>query len=1080
MATNAMPAAAGDLSARLVDGILDALAGEFTQRHRLLRLHTPLGPDVLLAERARLVEAIGPDAPEGCGAEAGVAGSRFVIECLATDTALELKRLMGQPVLLELLTQHSRSELRPFHGHVTAAELLGSDGGLARYRLTVEPWLALLDHRQDSFVFQGQTVVQIIESVFSDYAGQARLAPDWRWDLADASVYPQRSLCLQYQESDLAFVQRLLREEGLFCWWEHTGDAASPTRGRHTLVIADHNGAFGANRQDRVRYTQSGTVLPEDSLTRWREGHRVHTAALELASRDHRTLSLRPVTQGAAEGAPGVLPALRLADVPGAYAYEDRSQGERLALRQMQALDAARHQAQGVATLRQAAPGSHWCLTDHPRHDGRDDARDRFVTLAVRHQARNNLRADLKARLDALLPRVARDAAHAAARDLAASQGHAAVAALAQQRLREQAEEAPYQCRIDAQPLAVPVRPAARDADGLPDPRLNRRPTIHGVQTAIVVGAPGADLHTDRDHRIKIQFHWQRGDAGSHRLAHPRQSNAPGDDGAGTWVRVAERVAGANWGSHFVPRVGQEVLVAFVAGDIDRPVVIGSLYNGQGAPDAQGNQRASGAAGASGNANAWFPGTRAQGALQAHAHAQVHAGFKTQELGHSQSGSGGHNRLVFDDSPGANRIELASTSAATRLQLGHLLDQADNQRLQARGHGLDLSSSAWGAVRAGAGLLLSAHAQPPSAAGGQQLTSREPQSRLQQGQEIVHALAQAAQAHNAQLPHEPAIAGATPADRARQLPVEQGLWATQASLKATARSGGDGDIGNASADIGGGHGVVAAWSRPDLLIAAPDGIASVTPAHHIVSAGATCSAVAGQDIQRLAQGHHASAAKCGISLFADGQASDPNKPNAETGIRLHAASGSVSSQSQSGGTTLIADKNIDMASTAASVSIAAPGGVRLTAGGAAIEIQGGSITLTAPGTVSFKAGMKVLAGPGRASSSLSLPPVAVLQPPPDLPFASVALDFKPVPVEWLPASMELQAQAIDSKGGVLGRLSSPADLKHSSSVRTAGPEPIKLAVRLVASAWVIEQDTEDPWVHERVADTAGAEERDDD
>ena len=87
------------------------------------------------------------------------------------------------------------------------------------------------------------------------------------------------------------------------------------------------------------------------------------------------------------------------------------------------------------------------------------------------------------------------------------------------------------------------------------------------------------------------------------------------------------------------------------------------------------------------------------------------AGHKSQELATSQSGGGGYNQLVFDDSPGAGRIELGSTSAQTRLQLGHLLNQNDNQRLQPRGHGADLRIVAWGALRAGSGLLISAHAR---------------------------------------------------------------------------------------------------------------------------------------------------------------------------------------------------------------------------------------------------------------------------------------------------------------------------------------------------------------------------------
>jgi type VI secretion system secreted protein VgrG len=130
----------------------------------------------------------------------------------------------------------------PFHGHVTEAALEGSDGGLARYRLVIEPWLSVLGHRIDAFVFQRKTVVQIVEAVFADYANQGKLAPAWRWDLADAAVYPERSLTIQYDESDLDFVQRLLREEGLFCWFEHAGNSSDPTLGVHTLVIADLKG----------------------------------------------------------------------------------------------------------------------------------------------------------------------------------------------------------------------------------------------------------------------------------------------------------------------------------------------------------------------------------------------------------------------------------------------------------------------------------------------------------------------------------------------------------------------------------------------------------------------------------------------------------------------------------------------------------------------------------------------------------------------------------------------------------------------------------------------------------------------
>jgi type VI secretion system secreted protein VgrG len=930
----------------LYQQLLAALSGAPTQNERLVRLRTPLGAEVLLAERVNLQEHIGPGPQTQAGFEAEVFA-------LASDAHIELKTLLGQPALIEL--ELADGSTRPWHGHITQAALVGSDGGLARYRITIEPWLAFLAHRQDSWVFQDQTVIEVIDEIFADYQAQGKLAPAWRFELADAAVYPKRSLCIQYQESDLDFVQRLLLEEGLFCWWEHAaGDG--DTLGTHTLVIADHNGAVKPCTQARVRYTQASASLKEDSLTRWRRVTAVHTARLEQASQDYRTngsaggaVALRAQSQSA-QGAPDALGQLTLTDVPGLYAYEDSAQGQRLAERQMQALDARRHQARAAGTLRQAAPATRITLAEHPLHP-HGTADDEFIILGAQHRARSNLRADHKAQVLSLLGAIAQD-----------QQAHDATAS------PNASEEPVYSSTLVLQPAALPVRMARLDATGVPDVRLHPRPTVHGVQTALVVGT-GAPVHTDRDHRIKIQFHWQRGQNASHRINHPAGSNAPASDASGTWVRVAEAWAGANWGANFTPRVGQEVLVGFIGGDIDRPVVIGSVYNGQGQDNAQSNQAASGAAGATGNAPAWFPGDKASGQHQGHQHSAVLAGHKSQELSASASGTGGYNQLVFDDSAGSARIELSSTSASTRLQLGHLLNQSDNQRLQPRGHGADLSTQAWGAVRAGSGLLISAHARPGgSLASSQQIDAREPQAQLDQGRELIHRLAESAQQHKAKLSNEPDVIGAKKEQTTKQLPIEQGLWAIDEALSGKDTRGAN----EGENTIGGGTGTAAAWTRPDLVIAAPGGIASHTPTNAIYSAGNTASMCAGQDIQHTVQSNIATVAKDGLVLYTYGKASNASKPNTETGIALHAASGNVNLQSQQGATKITADKSITVASTQDMVRITAPNHVLLTAAGAALELKGGNITLKGPGKVEFKASMKELKGPASATQSLEL------------------------------------------------------------------------------------------------------------
>jgi uncharacterized protein involved in type VI secretion and phage assembly len=131
----------------------------------------------------------------------------------------------------------------------------------------------------------------------------------------------------------------------------------------------------------------------------------VQTASVELASLDYRAVSLRPQSQSAdsrfsssADGASQALPDLSLHDIPGVYAFEDNAQGARLALRQMQALDAQREQVQAQGNLRTAAPGTTFSLLDHAEHDGTDGDRDRFVILSAQHRARSNLSADHQAR----------------------------------------------------------------------------------------------------------------------------------------------------------------------------------------------------------------------------------------------------------------------------------------------------------------------------------------------------------------------------------------------------------------------------------------------------------------------------------------------------------------------------------------------------------------------------------------------------------------------------------------------------------------------------------------------------------
>jgi type VI secretion system VgrG family protein len=899
-----------------------ALLDSLTQENRILRLTTPLGAERLVAECLRGEEALSQP-------------YEMTVTALSTDAAIPLKSLLGQPVLLELMTSASRDQMRPFHGHVTALRRLGADGGLARYELTIAPWYAFLAVGRDSRVFQDRTVFDILDAVFNGWQSPGKLAPQWRYDIADRDIYPKRSLTCQYQESNMAFAERLMREEGLFYYFEHSGDAASPGLGGHTMVIADHNGSFQPNAQATVRFTQPGAVMKEDAIDRWRSALRWIAGGVELASWDYRSRDTRPVSAASVGVDPGA-PLTR--DAPGAYAYTSREHGERIAKRQVEALEAGREIFTGAGTVRTLSAGTTFTLEGQAQLDAGDaDGRNLLITRVV-HLAHNNLSADIQ---DAAAKALG---VSALAETIAREQGgslHAVGAGKGERPL--------YRNRIDAIRSKLAYRSSDADGHGV---LLHPKPTVRGQQTAIVVGPAGAVIHTDRDHRIKIQFHWQRGEQSHSRLAHPApdgHSGAPADDSSGTWVRIATAmapVAGANWGAVAVPRVGSEVLIDFIDGDIDRPVVIGSVYNGRGAPDAQNNQVAQGAGVATGNAPAWFPGESG-----AHAHPAALSGIKSQAMNASQSGAGAYSQLVFDDHPGESRVALqrhaAPHAGTAELNLGHLRHQSDNRRLQTAGFGAELKTEHSVALRAGKGVLLSTDAR--AGGSGAQLDSREAQAQIEQSHALQMSLAETAQKHNAKLKDE----------------AEPGKLAALAAMenvgKVVQATDADGD-GNATA-----------YSEQHLQLSSAAGIAAQTPVNAVLAAGATSSLSADQDINFASQGGAYHLVKSGISLFTYGKATSAGKPNQETGIKLHAATGKVSVQSQSDLANITADKMVTVASVTKSVTVAAKQHLMLTAQGASLKLEGGNIMIHGPGAMTFKASMKELTGPASSSAKQELP-----------------------------------------------------------------------------------------------------------
>ncbi|WP_454668299.1 type VI secretion system Vgr family protein [Achromobacter kerstersii] len=857
------------------------LGAGFTQADRLLDLSTPLGQDKLLAERLQGTEQLSDG------------GFALQVDALSDDAHIPLKSLIGQPVQVTLQTALGRDEHRVWCGLVSEARFDGANGGFARYRLRIEPWLALLRQRRDSYAFQDLSVIDIVDSVFGDYNGQGAVAPQWRWEVKDRDAYAKRSLTIQYRETDYAFVERLLAEEGLFYWVEHEAGEGEP--GTHTVVIADHNGAFETGPQESVKFQRADATETEDTIQTWRQSRTWRTNAVRLATWDYRAMQARKVSAQVDDKLPNAME-LADSDYPGQYLFEDGGQGERLAHNALAAQRVRQSLYEGEGTVRTLAPGHRFTLTGHwgpSQGEGAD-----FVVLRMHHDARNNFDESL---------------------------GAAVTQALGTAGEPQDGDVDFYRNRFEAIAATLEYRPSTVDGHGA---RLHPRPTVHGSQTALVVGA-GDPVYTDRDHRIKIQFHWQRGSASSNRQDHPAGAdNAPASEALGTWVRVAEPVAGSDWGGHFVPRLGQEVLVQFLHGDIDRPVVVGALYNGAGTDNAANNQVQGGAAKATGNAPAWFAGSEA-----GHAHNVVMSGFKTQALAESGQGMGGYNQLVQDDTPGQSRLTASTTQAEARLNLGHLKQQRDNERLSDLGHGAELATSEALALRAGEGLLISADKRE-GAAGGL-LDSEEAIQQMEKAIEQANELSATVVRQEALLP----------GDSEKTRPLNE-LDAVRKVMEGTK----------------GEEGVnVPAYTLPHIQVSAPKGIGQYTPKNAYTVAGTTLCQVA-PDVNWAAGANLAVCVAQGVVLFTKGLGGS-GRAVEEQGIRLHAAGGKLRLQSQKARMRLAAEKAVTLVSAQGAVDVNASKKVLATAAGAYMRIEGGGIQLHAPGKVELKAGVHSWVGP---------------------------------------------------------------------------------------------------------------------
>ncbi|MGJ7512721.1 type VI secretion system Vgr family protein, partial [Variovorax sp. GT1P44] len=522
---------------------------------------------------------------------------------------------------------HIGAGVRQISALIADAACLGEEGRHIRYCLTLRPWLHLATLTTDCKIFQNKTVVDILDELLADYA----FAVDKRL----IETYPPRDYQTQFNESDFAFFERLCQEWGISYFFEHS-------EGKHRLVLIDNMGAYKQNASEayrQVEYHAPGwkvdaeylhVFVPENQLTSGKYATRDYDYTRPRAGLTQTRSDPRPTGQADGE-------VYQWHDGRGGSHYaqpkagageanDPHEEGRFIALLRMQALRTHGARATASGNLRGMTPGCTFKLKKHPRHT----ANAEYLILETQF----------------LIEDVAQD-----------SQRQDAASGLKQQ----------WRVQVDftAHPVKEPLRPEL----------LRAKPHTHGPQTALVVGPEGQNLWTDELGRIKVQFPWDRLGQKNHHSS--------------CWLRVSSPWAGNQLGGIQIPRIGQEVIVAFLGGDPDLPICTGRVHNQTNLPPWE------------------LPG---QSAL---------SGFRSRELTKEggNSAAGRSNHLILDDTEQKIQVQLKSDHQHSQLSLGHITRIEDNAgRKDPRGEGFELRTDGHGAIRAQDGLLISTEARTKAAA----------------------------------------------------------------------------------------------------------------------------------------------------------------------------------------------------------------------------------------------------------------------------------------------------------------------------------------------------------------------------
>jgi type VI secretion system secreted protein VgrG len=617
--------------------------------NRPLRLRlahpTQMLEDVLLPQRVDGSEAI-------CGSV------EYRILCVSLDAYIPLKELIALPVAVDVVTD--RGDLRSICSIVTEARAGDSDGGLASYQLVLRDALSIMEKRINTRVFRDKNEVEIVQLILDEWMQtNPIIGACFRYEidvvLARAN-FPQREFTMQYNESDAAFIRRLLKRRGV-AWFFRAEQDKFPS---HTMVLFNHTVNLKPNAADIVRYHRDAATEERDTITSWCAVRTLQPGKVTRYSWDYKqpwneefmtTSAQSAMDQG--ESGNEMSASLDDYQVLAPHAGDDYDDFCLLGQLAMNRHDMDSKCFQGEGSVRDMCVGEYFTLEGHPEIDGHARSECEFVVTSMRLAIFNNLSKELAGRVERLF---------ASNRWTQGSDQFLFDAGKFSTRVR---------VSFNAVRRGIPIVPAYDARSETP---------ITPMQSAMVVGPEGEEVHCDELGRVKIRFITTR--ASDHE--HAQGAGSSDSDVDSAWVRVASNWAGngpgsANqFGNLYLPRVGSEVLVAFLGGDPDKPIIVGQTYNQRGQP----------------------PAISKGGGLPSNRYL---SGMKSREVRGTQA-----NYLRFDDSPGEISTQLACDQTSAQLNLGFITHERTHGAGEKRGEGAELYTKRAASVRGEAGVLISA------------------------------------------------------------------------------------------------------------------------------------------------------------------------------------------------------------------------------------------------------------------------------------------------------------------------------------------------------------------------------------